>query len=207
MTHRTAISARRSRAGMTLLEIIVVVAIALVLTAVMATGLSSVFSLRQRTAASQLVTTYTLLREEAVLRNQTFRIAYHLDGGWYQVEMGDPGTLIFSDPDQREEYERDRASKLARYSAEEVDADVPTNAALCTSSAAAALVCAATAAASSAVCAAGPVPVAAVTPLGERALPGALTLKSVTVTRPLTVVTWLSEARVSSVSVLSSLIA
>ena len=110
---------------MTLLEIIVVVAIALVLTAVMATGLSSVFSLRQRTAASQLVTTYTLLREEAVLRNQTFRIAYHLDGGWYQVEMGDPGTLIFSDPDQREEYERDRASKLARYSAEEVDADDP----------------------------------------------------------------------------------
>ena len=125
MAHRSTITARKSRSGMTLLEVIVVVAIALVLSAVMATGLSSVFSMRQRSAAAQLATTYTLLREEAVLRNQTFRIAYHLDAGWYQVEMGDPGMLIFSDPDQREAYERDRASKLARFTAEEVDADDP----------------------------------------------------------------------------------
>lgn len=104
---------------MTLLEVIVVVAIALVLTAVVATGLTSIFSLRQRTAASEIATTYQLLREEAVLRNQTFRIAYHIDGNWYQVEVGEPGMLISANEDQRLEYERERASKLSRFADEE----------------------------------------------------------------------------------------
>jgi type II secretory pathway pseudopilin PulG len=108
---------------MTLLEVIVVIAIALVLTAVMAAGISSMFSLNQRSAASQLAITYTLLREEAVLRNQTFRVAYHLDGNYYQVEMGDPNLLIFEDEDQRKDYERERHSKLTRQTAEHVEAD------------------------------------------------------------------------------------
>ncbi|MFT6157513.1 MAG: type II secretory pathway pseudopilin PulG [Myxococcota bacterium] len=110
---------------MTLLEVIVVIAIALVLTVVMATGINSLFSLNQRSAASQLAITYTLLREEAVLRNQTYRVAYHLDGNYYQVEMGDPNVLIFEDEDQRKEYERQRQSKLTRQTAEEVEADDP----------------------------------------------------------------------------------
>ncbi len=122
---RRSLARSRWRSGMTLLEVIVVIAIALVLTAVMAAGISSMFSLNQRSAASQLAITYTLLREEAVLRNQTFRVAYHLDGNYYQVEMGDPNVLIFKDEDQRKDYESERHSKLTRQTAEQVEADDP----------------------------------------------------------------------------------
>lgn len=104
---------------MTLLEVLVVVAIALGLVAVGIPVLSSVFDLKQRAAAKQLAITYELLQEEAVLRNQTFRIAFHLDEGWYQVEMGDPSALIFATPDARRDWEREQERKMRAFSDEE----------------------------------------------------------------------------------------
>lgn len=121
-----AASARRRRGGMTLLEVLVVVAIALALLAVGIPVASSMFSLKQRAAAKDLALTYELIQQEAVLRNQTFRVAYHLDGGWYQVEMGDPDSLIFSNPDDRLEFERTRESKLRRHDDGATAADDPT---------------------------------------------------------------------------------
>jgi hypothetical protein len=49
-----------------------------------------------------------------VLRNVTFRIAYHIDDGFYEIEVGSPETLIFEDPKDRVAYEEARAEAINR---------------------------------------------------------------------------------------------
>lgn len=102
----------RSRAGMTLIEVMVVIAIVVAVSAVGIGALTSSSTLNQRKAARDLALTYELLHDEAVLRNLTFRVVYHLDGGFYKIESGDPTTLIFTDPESRRDYERNRDAKL-----------------------------------------------------------------------------------------------
>jgi hypothetical protein len=53
------------------------------------------------------------------MRNVTFRIAYHLDEGYYQIEVGDADTLIFNDPEKRIEYEEEQESRLSAFMDEE----------------------------------------------------------------------------------------
>lgn len=89
----------RSRSGMTLIEIIVVVALIAVVTGIALPSLSAVFDLEQRGAARDLAMTYKFLLNEAAMRNVTFRIGYNLDDNTYQIEVGDPNTLIFSNPE------------------------------------------------------------------------------------------------------------
>lgn len=108
----------RARAGYTVLELMVVIAILIAAVAVSIPALSSILALEQRRVARDLVLTYEMLHDEAVLRNVTFRIAYHLDGGYYVVEAGDPTTLIFDDPELREDYEKELLDKLSRHSDE-----------------------------------------------------------------------------------------
>lgn len=97
---------------MNLLEIMIVVAILVALIAVMVPMLGYVLRMDERAAANRLALTYSLLHDEAVLRNVTFRVAYHLDEAYYQVEVGNTDTLVFDDPDARMEWEQQERNKL-----------------------------------------------------------------------------------------------
>jgi general secretion pathway protein H len=108
------------RKGVTLIEMMVVMAVMAVVIAVGAPVLSSVFDLQQRGAAKTLADAYRLLQTEAMLRNVTFRIAYNLDRSTWSVEVGDPSALIFTDPRSREEWEDEQQRKLKRFSKKEI---------------------------------------------------------------------------------------
>jgi len=110
---------RSGRRGMTITEVMVVLVIAIILIGVMAPSLSSVFMLEQRQAAKNLAILYEQLHDEAVMRNVTFRIAYDLRNSEYQVQVGEPGALIFDNPRARAEYEADLERKLDLMSEEE----------------------------------------------------------------------------------------
>ncbi len=109
----------RVRRGMTLLEVLVAIAIVLVVIALSVPAMNAIFSLDQRQAARELAMIYERLHDEAVLRNVTFRVAYHLDEGFYEVEVGDPDVLIFGDPEARARHEVEQREKLERFSEEE----------------------------------------------------------------------------------------
>lgn len=117
--------ARRGRpleSGMSLLEIMVVLAIMAVVLGIGLPSLSAIFDLQQRGAARELGMTYSFLVNEAAMRNVTFRIAYHLDENYYQIEVGDPNTLVFSDPETRARYEQERADRMKYVSRRQEEA-------------------------------------------------------------------------------------
>ncbi len=76
---------------MTLIEIMVVVALIALVMGVSVPTLRGVLDAEQAGAARELVMTYRYLRDEAALRNVTFRVAYNLDARTYKVEVGEPG--------------------------------------------------------------------------------------------------------------------
>lgn len=96
---------------MTLFELLAAIALMLMVMAVMVPGLSNILMLEQRSAAREIALTYEQLHDLAVLRNQTFRVTFDLDAGAWQVEIGDPGAMIFSDPDAREEWEDNKKER------------------------------------------------------------------------------------------------
>jgi type II secretory pathway pseudopilin PulG len=110
---------RRVRAGMALVEVLIVLAILIAVAAITIPMLSSYFQLEQHRVAKELTLTYSLLRDQAVMRNVTFRIAYHLDENYYEIEVGDARTLIFDDPAMRDAWEKDREDRLSRFSDDE----------------------------------------------------------------------------------------
>ncbi len=87
------------RRGLTLIEIMVVMAIIAIVLAVGMPAISGVLALQQQSAITELSKTYVWLIDEAAMRNTTFRIAYNLDRNTWKVEAGDPGTLVFSTPE------------------------------------------------------------------------------------------------------------
>lgn len=103
---------------MTLLEVMVVMAILLVLTAVLLPAGRSVFQLEQRGAARKLATVYERFHDEAVMRNRTFRISFFLDENRYVIEAGEPGALVAASPEAREQHEEMERQKM-RYMSEE----------------------------------------------------------------------------------------
>jgi len=118
-TRRPSLGGHRARRGFTLLEVMVVIAILIAVVAISIPALDAIFSLDQRSAARDLALTYERLHDEAVLRNVTFRIAYHLDENYYDVEVGDPDTLIFDDPQKREDAEKALKDNLKKYSSKD----------------------------------------------------------------------------------------
>lgn len=105
----------RARSGLTLLEILVVLAIMGGLTAVAVPSMNALFDLEQRGAARDLAATYKFLVQEAAMRNVTFRIAYNLDDNTYTIEVGDPDTLVFSNPEARARFEEEREDQLKMF--------------------------------------------------------------------------------------------
>ena len=110
---------RQARAGITIIEVMVVIAIILAVAAIAVPAVGSMMALEQRKTAKNLALTYELLHDQAVLRNVTFRVAYHIDANFYQIEVGRPDTLIFSTPEARQEHEEALADKLSRFTDEE----------------------------------------------------------------------------------------
>ena len=111
----------RRRVGFTLIEIMVVAALIVGLLAVAVPTLRGIFDAEQTAAARNLALTYTYLRDEAALRNVSFRIAYNLDEASYAIEVGDPGTLIFTNPEDRAAFEEDLQDKLDRFTEREIE--------------------------------------------------------------------------------------
>lgn len=112
------------RQGFTLIEVMVVIAVMAVVVAVALPTLSGLLDLQQRASAKELAQTYTWLIDEAQLRNVTFRVAYNLDRSTWKVEVGDPETLVFSTPDEREKYDEELKDQMSRYTKREVEAGV-----------------------------------------------------------------------------------
>lgn len=113
---------RRARAGMTLIEILVVMAVLALVTAVAVPTLQAVWDLEQRGAARDLATTYRFLLNEAAMRNVTFRIAFDLDANTWQVEVGDPHTLVFSTPEAREDFLKEQDKTIHAFEKEDAEA-------------------------------------------------------------------------------------
>lgn len=114
----------RLRSAFTLIEVMVALAIMVALLAVGIPSLYALFDLEQRGAARNLAMTYQYLVTEAAMRNVTFRIAYNLDESTYLIEVGDPDTLVFSDPETRVAYEEaeERRLRFASRATEEAEA-------------------------------------------------------------------------------------
>lgn len=111
----------RARKGMTLLEIMVVIAILAAVMAIAVPTIGGVMHLQQSGAAEELALTFKYLRDEAALRRVSFRVAFNLDAGTYKVEVGDPAATIFSSAEDRERYEEELQSKLKRFTKRELE--------------------------------------------------------------------------------------
>lgn len=109
------------RQGMTLLEIMAVMAILALVMAIAIPAVNGVLQLEQAGAAKELALTYKYLRDEAALRNVSFRVVYNLDLRTYKVEVGDPDTLIFSDPEERARFEEDFREQMSRFTERELE--------------------------------------------------------------------------------------
>ena len=97
----------------------VVIAVMVIVAAVAVPTISGLLDLQQRASVKELAQTYTWLIDEAQLRNVTFRVAYDLDRSTWKVEVGDADTLVFSTPDEREQYDEDLKDKMSRYTERE----------------------------------------------------------------------------------------
>ncbi|MEQ1501486.1 MAG: type II secretion system protein [Myxococcota bacterium] len=104
---------------MSLLEVMVVIAIVLGLTAVLVPGARSLFALKQRSAARNLAMAIERFHDEAVMRNRSFRITFFLDEGKYSIEAGEAGALIAAGPEEREAYEAEVRGKLENMTEEQ----------------------------------------------------------------------------------------
>jgi prepilin-type N-terminal cleavage/methylation domain-containing protein len=112
---------RQLRRGLTLIEIMVVIALMAVITVVALPSLSGLVGWNQRAAAKELAQTYSWLLDEAALRNVTFRVAFNLDTRTWKLEAGDPNTLIFSDPETREKADEKLEQELKRFTKREIE--------------------------------------------------------------------------------------
>ena len=114
-------SIRRARRGLTLIEILVALAVMALIAAISIPTLDGLLALKQRSAAKDLAQTYTWLLDEAALRNVAFRVVYNLDKSTWLIEAGDPATLVFSNPDAREEHDEKLEDDMARFTKREIE--------------------------------------------------------------------------------------
>jgi prepilin-type N-terminal cleavage/methylation domain-containing protein len=101
--------------GLTLVEIMIVIALLGVIALVGVPIVNNVFAVQQRAAIQNIAQTYVWLGEEAQLRNVCFRLAINLDQNSWKIEIGDANALVFSNPDEAKEYSEAIESKMRRF--------------------------------------------------------------------------------------------
>ena len=101
--------------GLTLVEIMIVIALLGVIALVGVPIVNNIFAVQQRAAIKNLAQTYVWLGEEAQLRNVCFRLAINLDRNTWKVEIGDPNALVFSSPEEAKEYAETIKTKMRRF--------------------------------------------------------------------------------------------
>jgi prepilin-type N-terminal cleavage/methylation domain-containing protein len=114
-------AARRTRQGFTLVEVLVTLAIIAVIAALGIPALGGILDLQQRAAAKELAQTYTWLLDEAALRNVTFRVGFNLDQRSWKIEVGDPNTLVFGTPEDRQTFDDEISSAMTRFTQREIE--------------------------------------------------------------------------------------
>lgn len=112
-------SRARQRRGLSLLEVMVVIAMVLALSAVLIPSARSLLEINQRSAARKLSMQLERFHDEAVMRNRSFRVTYFLDEDRYVIEAGEAGALISAGPEERENYENEVRSKLENMDEEQ----------------------------------------------------------------------------------------
>ncbi len=101
---RRAIADLRTDRGLTVIELVVVLALIGILMVVAVPTMRAVFGADLREATLELAQTIRYVRAEAVLRNTPMRIAYDLDGSAWWVEAADGAVRIFRNRDEREAF-------------------------------------------------------------------------------------------------------
>ncbi len=109
------------RAGLTLIEVLVAIAVMGLVVAVAVPSLRSIFDVQMTGAAKELALSYRYLRDEATLRNVTFRVAFYLDLNGYKVEVGDSNTLIFESAEARQDFDESLEDELKRYTERQIE--------------------------------------------------------------------------------------
>ena len=109
-----------ARRGMTLIEVMVTVAIVLLILSVGIPSIAGLMALQQRGAVYELATTFAYLRDEATLRNVTFRIAFNLDRSTFEVQAGSPDATIFASQQEREDWEDELEDRLSRFTERQI---------------------------------------------------------------------------------------
>jgi type II secretory pathway pseudopilin PulG len=105
----------------TLIEVLVVIAILALVTAVAIPSLRGIFDVQMTGAAKDLALSYRYMRDEASIRNVTFRVAYYLDQNGYRIEVGDANTLIFESADARQDFDDEIEGQLKRYTQRQIE--------------------------------------------------------------------------------------
>ncbi|MEE2829012.1 MAG: prepilin-type N-terminal cleavage/methylation domain-containing protein [Myxococcota bacterium] len=101
---RTAPTQRDSRRGITLIEVVVVMALLAVLLLIMVPPLRAVSGANLRQTAKEMATTLRYVYQESVLKNVPMRVAYDLDNGTWWVEAADGDAVIFRNRTEREAF-------------------------------------------------------------------------------------------------------
>jgi Tfp pilus assembly protein FimT len=100
LTHRPT-----SRVGVTLIELVVVLAIMGMTLVVMAPAVRSAFGVNERQAAQRMSAMLRYAYDEAVVRNAPMRVAYDLDNRRYWIEAADGPVRIFRNRQEREAFD------------------------------------------------------------------------------------------------------
>jgi prepilin-type N-terminal cleavage/methylation domain-containing protein len=117
---RTPLPWTRLRSGMTLIEIMAALAIVMVIMVAAVPTLQGVFDIQQRGAARELAQTWTWLRDEAALRNVSFRLVFNLDRNTWKIEVGDPDTVVYGSPEERIAAEEAKKDAMSRFTKREL---------------------------------------------------------------------------------------